>query len=116
MTFTVAYLSPAFRSVTRKFFGRALKSERKLADSLRKKLNRAGSKQHYTSTVDWNRVICVLHIATATSQTRQRNGVLLRCVKGPCEVQRTADAVEMSVTNGVIKGQKLRVPMHSNRK
>ena len=38
-------------------------------------------------------------IATTTSQTRQRNGVLPRCEKGPREVQNAARAAEKSVTN-----------------
>ena len=38
-------------------------------------------------------------IATTTWQTRQRNGILPSCAKGPLDVQNAVRAVEKSVTN-----------------
>ena len=38
-----------------------------------------------------------LHIATGMSQFHQRNGFSQGCVKGPCKVQSTACATQMSV-------------------
>ena len=48
------------------------------------------------------RVHSFLPIAMAISQTRQRNGILLRCAKGPHDVQNVVHATEKNVTSTIL--------------